>query len=76
MPSSVTEPVTQLLRWGLGLAMIISLIWLIIAATNFWTARRDGGDIADSAAGVFRVLGGAIIASSCTVIAVAVMATS
>lgn len=74
LPTEVSTPIVQLLKWGLGGALILITAALIVAGAQFY-ARRQGGEsgLSEAGANVLWILTGAIIAASCTAIAVAVM---
>ena len=75
LPPEVNEPIVQLLRWLLGGALILILGALIVAGGQFYSRRNSGDDgLTEAGASVLWILGGAIIAASCTAIALAVTA--
>lgn len=74
-PPKVVEPIQQLGRWGLGLTLILCVIWLVVAGGRFYVTSLRGGDpdIGGASAAVVRNLVGAAIATSSVAIAEAVL---
>ncbi|MGX1779251.1 hypothetical protein ACWIGW_44590 [Nocardia brasiliensis] len=74
LPPEVNDPIVQLLKWFLGGALIVILGALIVAGAQFYSRRSSGDDgLSEAGGNVLWILGGAIVAASCTVIALAVM---
>ncbi|WP_330185949.1 hypothetical protein OHB26_38810 (plasmid) [Nocardia sp. NBC_01503] len=74
LPDDVKQPIEQILSWFLGGALIVCLIWFLIAASRFFLYWRGGEDRLLEATGsiTLNVLGAAI-ASSCMGIAYAIL---
>ncbi|QXQ15795.1 hypothetical protein KV203_09015 [Skermania piniformis] len=76
MPADVIEPIMSLLGWLLWAVLAFCLAWLIVSAGRLWFGVRSG-DIGsnDGTHGVLMSLVGAILASSATVVALALLPT-
>ncbi|NUS45117.1 MAG: hypothetical protein HOQ24_15690 [Mycobacteriaceae bacterium] len=76
MPAEVIQPIMQLLGWLLWSVLLLCLSWLIVSAGRFWMAYRNGDMVeSDAAQGVMMSLIGALVASSATGIALALLPT-
>ncbi len=74
LPPEVNDPIVQLLKWFLGGALILILAALIVAGGQFYSSRKEGSDgLSEAGEKVLWILGGAIVAASCSAIALAVM---
>ncbi|MFC9999619.1 hypothetical protein [Nocardia sp. NPDC127526] len=74
LPDEVKEPIEQLLRWFLGGALIVCLIWLLVASARFFMYWRGGEDrLTDATASVVLNVLGAAVASGCAGIATAIL---
>jgi hypothetical protein len=71
IPSDVVAPIMQMLDWLLWLVLLLCLAWLIVSAGRLWLAR--GALQSDAGHGVLMSLVGAIVASSATSIALALL---
>ncbi|MBH0774956.1 hypothetical protein [Nocardia bovistercoris] len=73
MPSEVLEPLMQLLNWLLWFVLLICLAWLIMAAGRMWNAVRGDMAVNDATHGVLMSLIGAVVATSASGIALAIL---
>jgi hypothetical protein len=71
MPSDVIAPIMQMLDWLLWSVLLLCLAWLIVSAGRLWLAR--GAVESDAAHGVLMSLIGALVASTATGIALALL---
>ncbi len=76
MPADVIAPIMSLLGWLLWAVLTLCLVWLIVSAGRLWVGVRSG-DIGsnDGAHGVLMSLVGAVLASSATLVALALLPT-
>ncbi len=76
MPADVVEPIMGLLGWLLWMVLLFCLTWLILSAGRLFFAYRDGDMTSgDAAHGVLMSLIGALVASTATGIALALLPT-
>jgi hypothetical protein len=74
MPTEVLQPIMQLLSWLLWLVLLLCLAWLILSAGRFWATFRHGSLLDNDAAhGVLMSIIGALVATSATGIALALL---
>ncbi|WP_225725486.1 MULTISPECIES: hypothetical protein [unclassified Nocardia] len=74
LPSDVVEPFTTLLSWLLWVALVACLGWLLVAAGRMWIMRHEGqATSSEGPHGVVMSLLGAIVATSSTAIALAIL---
>jgi hypothetical protein len=74
MPLAVYQPLMHLLSWLLWAVLVLCLSWLLVSAGRFWSAMRSGYILgSDAAHGVMMSLIGALVASSATTIALALL---
>ncbi|NNH71540.1 hypothetical protein HLB23_16985 [Nocardia uniformis] len=73
MPPEVIRPIMQLIDWLLWIVLLFCMAWMILSAGKLWYAFRD--DMANNEAthGVMMSLVGAIMASSASGIALALL---
>ncbi|WP_433566340.1 hypothetical protein ACQP1O_14640 [Nocardia sp. CA-151230] len=75
MPSDVIRPIMQLIDWLLWCVLLFCLAWMILAAGRLWYAFRDDLAANDATHGVVMSLLGAIMATSASGIALALLPT-
>ncbi|WP_040809633.1 hypothetical protein [Nocardia concava] len=76
MPADVIRPLMQLVDWLLWCVLLFCLAWMILAAGRAWYAFRGGDWAANEAThGVVMSLLGAIMATSASGIALALLPT-
>lgn len=75
MPSDVIAPIMQLIDWLLWLVLLFCLAWMILSAGRLWSAMRDDMAYNDASHGIVMSLIGAIVASSASAIALALLPT-
>lgn len=74
IPADVLEPIMQMLSWLLWSVLLLCLAWLIVSAGRFWTNARSGSLLDNDAAhGAVMSLVGALVASSASAIALAIL---
>ena len=73
MPADVIEPIMRLINWLLWCVLLFCLAWMIVSAGRLWSAFRDDMAVNDASHGVVMSLVGAIVASSASGIALALL---
>lgn len=73
MPADVVQPLMTLIDWLLWVVLLFCLAWLIVSAGRLWSAFRDDMAINNATHGIVMSLLGAIVASSASGIALALL---
>lgn len=73
MPADVVQPLMTLIDWLLWVVLLLCLAWLIVSAGRLWSAFRDDMAINNATHGIVMSLVGAVVASSASGIALALL---
>jgi hypothetical protein len=73
LPADVLQPIMQLIDWLLWVVLLFCLVWMIISAGRLWSAIRGDMAVNDATHGIVMSLIGAIVATSASAIALALL---